>query len=111
MTSVLIDSGPGTGKTHTISALTGYLRATNKEAFLKLVRLSDEQFHILDWIAKNIPVDDSTTMIGMSYNKDAATQLNTRTHKSVECRSHHGWVTRFSNVSTAFSRSTPIVPR
>lgn len=91
MTSVLIDSGPGTGKTYTISALTAYLRATNKAAFLKTVRLSDEQLHILDWIKEHIPVDDATTMIGMSYNKDAALQLNSRTHRTVECRSHHGW--------------------
>jgi len=90
MPSLLIEAGPGTGKTTTISMVTTYLRATNKEAWYKFrPRITAEQQTILDWCDTHLPHDG--TMIGMAYNKTAAELLNSRTHVSVQCKSIHGW--------------------
>jgi DNA helicase-2/ATP-dependent DNA helicase PcrA len=90
MTSLLVEAGPGSGKTTTTGFITAYLRATNKPLWLKNhPRLTQEQIDILSWCADNLPNDG--TIIGMAYNKDAAKNLDTKTHPSVECRSVHGW--------------------
>ena len=99
--SLLIESGPGTGKTTTVAWLTSYIRATNKDVwFSRHRKITDEQMAILDWVDDNIliPYQSSPefprvvpTMGGACYNKEAALHLNEMTHKSCECRSLHGW--------------------
>lgn len=104
MTSLLVEAGPGTGKTTLLSLLTRYLRATNKDLFLLQERISDEQLAIIKWVEENIlidrvvngtltkvPIDNQTSIIGVTYNREAADQLGRRTHKTVECKTHHGW--------------------
>jgi superfamily I DNA/RNA helicase len=90
MPSLLIEAGPGCGKTTTVSFITTYLRATNRDVWWRQhKRLTDEQRNIITWCDKNLPTDKS--MIGMAYNKEAAANLNSQTHQSVECRTVHGW--------------------
>lgn len=88
----MIESGPGTGKTTTISHLTSYFRATNKDAYLRMhPNITEEQLNILRVCQDAFKVNADTSIIGMTYNREAAEHLQSRTHKSVECKTHHGW--------------------
>lgn len=99
--SLLIEAGPGSGKTTTVSWITSYIRATNRSAwFNSHKKITDEQLAILDWVDDHIliPFQSSPefprtvpTMAGTTYLKEAAEYLNSKTHPTCECRSIHGW--------------------
>jgi superfamily I DNA/RNA helicase len=99
--SLLIEAGPGSGKTTTVSWITSYIRSTNKSAWYNQHRkITPEQQAILDWVDEYIlanfqssPGFPGTTpsMAGATYNKEAAEHLNNKTHATCECRSIHGW--------------------
>lgn len=99
--SLLIEAGPGSGKTTTVAWITSYIRATNRSAWYNQhPNITDEQQAILDWVDEYILLHYQSspefprsvpTMAGTTYNKEAAEHLNNKTHPSCECRSIHGW--------------------
>jgi DNA helicase II / ATP-dependent DNA helicase PcrA len=101
---LLVNSGPGTGKTFTASSLTCYLRATNKDLWLSRNKHTDEQLAIYRWVENNIPIQHDSKIIAMAYNREAADQLSGLTHKSVECRTAHGWGYKVLNRSYGYIR-------
>ena len=93
MAILLINAGPGTGKSYSLAKLPGYLRAQNREAFLRNNKHTDEQVAIWEWVRTHIdpPSDGSHhSMMYAAYNADAVEKQSEVTPDYVECRTIHG---------------------
>jgi hypothetical protein len=93
MATLLINAGPGTGKSYTLAKLPGYLRAQNREAYLRNTKHTEEQLAIWEWVRTHIdpPTDGShhSIMYG-AYNADAVEKQSEVTPDYVSCRTIHG---------------------
>ncbi len=83
MPNLVANSGPGTGKSYTATHIPKYLRATNKDLFLKNHKHTAEQLAIWKWVEDNIlpTIKDSRgqpripTFLYAAYNKDTAAEI------------------------------------
>lgn len=93
MATLLINAGPGTGKSYSLAKLPGYIRAQNREAYLKNNKHTQEQVDIWEWVRTHIdpPTDGSyhSIMYG-AYNADAVEKQDQITPEYVTCRTIHG---------------------
>lgn len=103
MPNLAVNAGPGTGKTYTATSIPRYLRATNKEAFLKNNPNTEEQRAIWEWVESTIrpKILDSQgkpkvpTFLYAAYNADMVPEVepmvpSAKTPYGVEVRTIHG---------------------
>lgn len=90
MPNLAVNSGPGTGKTYTATGICRYLRATNREVFLKNNKHTDEQLAIWEWVDQNIKLPDNPKIIYAAYNKDNIPGIEKKVPATVECKTIHG---------------------
>jgi len=93
MPNLLIDAGPGCGKTHTIVDAYLYLCATNKPLWITKYPHSDEQIAIYNWVEKNFPRKEGEVPRAayMAYNKAIKVDIEKKIHKNATVHTHHGW--------------------
>jgi len=93
MTNLLINSGPGSGKSHTICQAYFYYKATNKPLWLQQNIWTEEQFEIYDWIHHNIRLgnEEKKQCAYMAYSAEVAERLSKKVHKTAQVKTAHGW--------------------
>lgn len=90
MATLLINAGPGTGKSYSLAKLPGYIRAQNKEAYLRNNKHTDEQVAIWEWVRTNIELKSDLSIMYGAYNTDAVEKQSEITPDYVCCRTIHG---------------------
>lgn len=90
MPHLLINAGPGTGKTHTITDAYGYYKNLAKDKWQSRFNATDEQMNIYSWVFGNLPGNIKTAAY-MAYNKDIVKAMKARAHPDCEVLTHHGW--------------------
>ena len=88
MPNLIVNSGPGTGKSYTGERITLYLRAANKELFLERNKHTEEQLAI--WKAAEEICPNPKKMIYMAYNNDTVEKSKKNVHKDCDTRTSHG---------------------
>lgn len=94
MPNLLVDAGPGCGKTSTIIDAYLYYRSANPVMWLERFQNTPEQADIYKWCRENFPrKEDGTANSGiyMAYNNTTVDDLKNRIHKDCQVHTHHGW--------------------
>lgn len=90
MPNLLVNAGPGTGKTHTIVDAYNYYRNLAKDKWQSRFNATDEQMAIYDWVYANAPSGLKTAAY-MAYNKDIVKDIKKKAHPDCHVLTHHGW--------------------
>jgi superfamily I DNA/RNA helicase len=97
MPNLIIDAGPGTAKTYTLIRIPMYLRATNKEIFLRKNRHTEEQLAIWKWAEDNIhnKYTNPPSFLYAAYNTSIVDEVRPQVPDSkqaygVDVRTIHG---------------------
>jgi DNA helicase-2/ATP-dependent DNA helicase PcrA len=111
---LVVNAGPGTGKTTTACRLIKYLRARDKEVFLKNTPHTEEQLAVWqyvenEWAAKQEWYKSKIMPTGVrilyaAYNKDAVEDVKSRLPESVEARTIHGAGYQVLNTASGYIR-------
>lgn len=88
MPNILVNSGPGTGKSYTGERITLYLKAKNKDLFLQRNKHTEEQLAI--WKAAEEICPNPDKMLYMAYNNDIVAKSKKGVHKSCDTKTSHG---------------------
>lgn len=93
MTNLLINSGPGSGKSTTICEAFLYYKATNKPLWLQQHKFTEEQFEIYDWIFHNIRLEnpDNKQCAYIAYSAEVVERLSKKVHKIAQVKTCHGF--------------------
>lgn len=93
MPNLLINSGPGSGKSYTIAEAFLYYKATNKTLWLQQHRWTEEQLEIYEWIFNNIQLTnpEKTQCAYISYSTEVAERLSKKVHKNAQVKTCHGF--------------------
>lgn len=94
MPNLLVDAGPGCGKTSTIIDAYLYYRSANPQMWLEKFQNTPEQADIYKWCRENFPRKEDGTAhkaIYMAYNNTTVDDIKPRLHKDCEVHTHHGW--------------------
>lgn len=91
MPNLLVEAGPGCGKTHTISDAYIYAKHLNHQLFVSKFGPTEEQIAIYEWFYKNFK-GCTKPPIYMAYNNDIVADMKKRVH--TDCtelvKTHHG---------------------
>ncbi|GIW60341.1 MAG: hypothetical protein KatS3mg087_1407 [Patescibacteria group bacterium] len=91
---ITINAGPGSGKTYTITHIPRFLRASNKEAFFKNTKWTNQQRAIWKCVARHIPISPEDPILYAAYNNDLVKDAQNKVIKegpfACECRTIHG---------------------
>jgi len=79
--NLAVNAGPGTGKTYTACHLIRYVRAHDKDAFLKKIKYTEEQLAIWKWADEHIM---PAIVDGSGQRRDAAILYAAYNNSSVE---------------------------
>lgn len=101
MPNLLINAGPGCGKTHTLIDAYIYAKTANIAAFKSRFRATEEQITIYDWVRRYFPQDCHTACY-MAYNKDIVADSKAKIHPDCEIKTIHGWGAAFLKKSQGF---------
>jgi len=89
--NLVINAGPGSGKTTTIIDIFSYLRATNESAWHKQhPRITEEQRAVLEWCKETLPEECRESCLYMAYNNTIKEELEKKIHPKAEARTSHG---------------------
>ena len=88
--NLLIDAGPGCGKTHTLADAYIYAKSANTSIFKSRFNATDEQIVIYDWVRRYFP-QKCTTACYMAYNADIVADSKVKIHPDCEIKTIHGW--------------------
>jgi len=117
MPNLVINAGPGSGKTTTIIDIFSYLRATNNAAWNKdHPRVTEEQRAVLEWCKSSLPEECRESCLYMAYNNTIKEELEKKIHPKAEARTSHGagytlLVKKFGYLKINEKRSQHIVER
>jgi DNA helicase-2/ATP-dependent DNA helicase PcrA len=87
--NLLINAGPGCGKTHSLVDSYLYYKTSNPDTWRTRFRSTDEQQAIYEWVRKNHPPGKKA--IYMAYNTPINEELKKKIHPDCESRTCHGW--------------------
>lgn len=98
MPNLVIDAGPGAAKTYTVIRIPTYLRATNKDIFLKKNPHTEEQLAIWKWAEEELLPrfpKEPPTFLYAAYNADIVAEVqphapDPKTKFGVDVRTIHG---------------------
>lgn len=99
MPNLLINAGPGCGKTSTIVDAYLYYRSANPTMWLTRFQNTPEQAAIYQWCRDNFPRKPDVAVAGldtykaiyMAFNNTTVDDLKPRIHKDTDVKTHHGW--------------------
>ena len=94
MPNLLINAGPGCGKTSTIVDAYIYYRTTKPELWLQKFRHTEEQAAVYNWCRESLPRKENgepLPAIYLAYNNTTVDDLKNRIHSESEVKTHHGW--------------------
>lgn len=99
MPNLLINAGPGCGKTSTIVDAYLYYKSANPVMWLTRFQNTPEQAAIYQWCRDNFPRKPEVAVVGldchkaiyMAFNNTTVDDLKPRIHKDTEVHTHHGW--------------------
>jgi superfamily I DNA/RNA helicase len=91
---LVVNAGPGTGKTYTATSLIGYLRSPNKAAFLKNKPHTEEQLAIWEYVDSILSEQDfkaqSARILYGAYNREAVEDVKSKLPQKVAAHTLHG---------------------
>lgn len=90
MPNLLVNAGPGCGKTHTIADAYLYATSKNVAAFKDKFPMTDEQENIYEWCREHYPASQPKA-IYMAYNTEAVADIKKKVHPDCEVKTIHGW--------------------
>jgi hypothetical protein len=98
MPNLLINAGPGCGKTSTIVDAYLYYRSANPVMWLTRFQNTPEQAAIYQWCRDNFPRKPDVAVAGldchkaiyMAFNNTTVDDLKPRIHKDTDVKTHHG---------------------
>jgi superfamily I DNA/RNA helicase len=90
MPNLLVEAGPGCGKTHTITDAYIYQKVPSPETYAKRYGATDEQIAIYDWVKRTYPTNCKTA-IYMAYNNQIVDDMKKKIHPDCDVKTHHGW--------------------
>lgn len=73
--SLVVNAGPGTGKSYSGTKLCTYLKAQNKHNFLDKTNHTEEQRAIWEWVAKNMDIPPQPKILYAAYNADFVPEI------------------------------------
>jgi len=79
MPNLLIDAGPGCGKTHSITDAYIYSKSANPAIFKSRFQATDEQMAIYEWVRAHFPKDAKYAAY-CAYNKDIVADMLKKVH-------------------------------
>lgn len=99
MPNLLINAGPGCGKTSTIVDAYLYYKTANPVMWLTRFQNTPEQAAIYQWCRDNFPRKPDVAVAGldcykaiyMAFNNTTVDDLKPRIHKDTDVKTHHGW--------------------
>lgn len=101
MPNLLINAGPGAGKTHTLCDAYIYAKTANPATFRNRFRATDEQIEIYEWVRRFFPREAKSAQY-MAYNKDIVADCKPKLHPDCEIRTIHGWGAAVLKASQGF---------
>lgn len=94
MLRLVVNAGPGTGKTYTATSLIHYLRAPKKDVFLKNRPHTEEQRAIWEYVDETLAKQNfdphSSKILYAAYNREAVEDVKSKLPEKVGAHTIHG---------------------
>lgn len=90
--NILIEAGPGCGKTTVLSDIYRYMKADDTKIWMEnRPHLTQEQRTIYEFVRERFPEECKKKAAYIAYNVPIKEELEKKIHKDAEARTSHGW--------------------